>query len=269
MSLLQHRWLRRDMEKYRGRLCGCAPGTHQRLVKMLLAHVPGPHAAVVDLGAGTGALLLRLQDAGFTDLEGADMAEANWSVPAIPYTRVDLNGSFASAFRRKFRIACLSEVIEHLDSPRHALVQARLLLEDGGYLAVTTPNVGFWEGRLKFALTGELWGFGETSYRAARHISPITREQMALALREIGFKLIAFATAGSFATALRQTLSAPLWLPMAAIAGRSVLGECAFFLAQKAPPDLELAMPTDYRTAWAGGSDGPTPVHAGADHRRG
>jgi len=252
MKLLHHSWLRRDMETYKDLLCGCAPGTHRRVLEMLLDHVHPPHARVLDLGAGSGALLLRLRDAGFTDLEAADMAASNWGMQGVRYTRVDLNGRFSSSFQRKFRIACLSEVIEHLDSPREALTQARELLEDDGYLLLTVPNVAFWEGRLKFAVTGELWGFSEATYRTVRHISPMTRSQIALTLQEIGFRVIAFATAGSFATPLRRALLAPLWLPMVAIAGREVLGECTVFLAQKAPPDVELTKPTDFYAAWVG-----------------
>jgi hypothetical protein len=48
------------------------------------------------------------------------------------------------------------------------------MLSDDGWLAISLPNVASWQGRVKFALKGELWGFGEKNYRAQRHISPIT-----------------------------------------------------------------------------------------------
>lgn len=67
-------------------------------------------------------------------------------------------------------------IIEHLDSPRNFLTECHKLLEDDGWLAISLPNVAFWEGRFKFMLTGELWGFGEKNDRLQRHISPITEE---------------------------------------------------------------------------------------------
>ena len=244
MSLLQHRWLRRDMEKYRDLTCGAAPGTHAEVVQLLQRQVPPPHAGVIDLGAGSGALLRRLQDAGFVDLHGADLSQPRWTLTGVPYTRTDLDGPFSRAFQRKFRVACLSETLEHLESPRQALMEVRELLEADGYLIITLPNVAFWEGRLKFALTGELWGFGENNYREIRHISPLTRDQLRLMLQEIGFRVIAATTTGSYATPLRRILFAPLWLPLAAVAGREVLGECIVVLAQKAPADPGLSHPS-------------------------
>ncbi len=132
-------------------------------------------------------------------------------------------------------------------SPKHErrLKQARDLLEDDGLLALSTPNIGFREGRFKFALTGELWGFGESAYRSIRHISPLTRTQLRLMLQEIGFKIVAFTSAGSFATPLRWALFSPLWASMAALFGRRVLGESLVLLAQKAAPDAALSQPID------------------------
>ena len=58
-----------------------------------------------------------------------------------------------------------TEVIEHLDSPRDFLKQIHAILDDDGWLAISLPNVASWQGRIKFLLKGELWGFGERNYR--------------------------------------------------------------------------------------------------------
>jgi SAM-dependent methyltransferase len=237
------------MEHYQGLVNGCAPGTHARLVALVVRN-GAPRTGVLDVGAGSGALLVRLRDAGFKDLHGTDLAAANWALTDVPYTRVDLNGDFSRAFDRKFRLVCMSEVVEHLDSPRHALAEARSLLDDDGWLALTIPNVGFWEGRLKFLLTGELWGFGESHYRRLRHISPVTRGQLRLMLKEIGFDVVALTTAGSFATPLRWALLSPLWAPLVAVGGMSALGECIVVLARKTAPDVALSLPLDFDAAW-------------------
>lgn len=252
--MFKNRLMRKNMEYYKGLMNGCAPGTHSRLIELMLK-IGTPRDAVLDLGAGSGALLQRLRDAGFKDLHAADLAITNFRLQDIPYTRVDLNGELSRSFNRKFKVICMSEVIEHLDSPRFSLARVRNLLYDDGWLALTTPNVGFWEGRIKFLLSGELWGFGESPYRQIRHISPLTIDQLHLMLKEIGFDVVALETTGSFATPLRWTLLSPLWIPLTALGGRRVLGECVVLLARKAEPEAGLARPTVYSAAW--NSPGP------------
>ena len=75
------------------------------------------------------------------------------------------------------------------------------LSEEDGWLAFSLPNVASWQGRIKFLLKGELWGFGKKNYRTQRHISPITCEQMDVMMQELGFGLVEMGTGGSFSTA--------------------------------------------------------------------
>jgi SAM-dependent methyltransferase len=249
MSFLSHPTLRRDLERYESLLCGAAPGVHEAIARTLARHVPH-RAGVIDIGAGTGALLLRLRNAGFDGLHAADLARDNFALEDVPHTCVDLNTDFSAAIKDRFDVVVASEVIEHLDSPRHALREIREILRPGGYLLLTMPNVGFWEGRLKFLLKGELWGFSEDSYRSIRHISPLPAGLLSLTLREIGFEPVVVTTAGSFATVLRWVLLAPLWVPLFAIGGRRILGECTLILARRSDPDADLRMPAAYRDVW-------------------
>jgi SAM-dependent methyltransferase len=224
---------------------------------MILRHV-GPCAGVLDLGTYAGALLSRLQDAGFTDLHGSDLDTTEFSVDRAAFTRLDLNEDFSRHFTRRFSLITATDVIEHVDSPRNFLQQTRMLLEDDGQLAISLPNVAFWEGRAKFLLKGELWGFGDKNYRLQRHISPITFEQMTLMMQEIGLEVVECGAVGSFARPLRWVVTAPLWIPMRILGGKSTLGESALFLAKKISPDAELKDPVDYRSRWkADFSGGP------------
>jgi SAM-dependent methyltransferase len=243
--------LRKPLEDYRGRHIGCAPGTHSALVDMICRHVP-PCAGVLDIGTHSGALLLRLEDRGFTDLTGVDLDPTRFDVPGATFARLELNGRFSLDLDRKFRLITCTDVIEHLDSPRNFLTEARELLEDGGYLAISYPNVSFWEGRCKFLLKGELWGFGAKNYRLQRHISPLTFEQIELLMQEVGVPAVELGTGGSFATSLRQAVTFPIWGPLRLIGGPSTLGESSLVLARKAAPNLELKAPVHYRNRWQG-----------------
>lgn len=240
------------MELYQGRHCGCAPGTHAALTGMVEAHIPPDRrGSVLDFGAHAGALLLRLRDAGFSDLYGCDLDSTVFDVPGARFDVVELNREFASHFDERFDLVTATDVIEHLDSPRMFLSEVHKLVRDGGFIGITLPNVAFFEGRLKFLLRGELWGFGDFNYRAQRHINPITFEQMVLMMREIGFEVVACRSGGSFATPLRWVLTAPLWLPLRLLGGPTTLGESAIFLARKTEPDPELKQPTHYRSRWS------------------
>ena len=245
---------RKPMENYQGRHIGCAPGTHAALVDMVRRNID-PSSRVMDIGAHSGALLLRLQTLGFSDLVGTDLDNTRFDVPGAEFCQLDLNYPFFAKFSKNFHLITATEVIEHLDSPREFLTQIRRLLDVDGWLAISLPNVGFWEGRLKFLIKGELWGFGENNYRTQRHISPITPEQMILMMQEIGFKVIEFRTAGSFATVLKTAISFPLWLFFRLIGGSSVIGESAIYLARKADPDPDLKRPMHYRNRWQGVAD--------------
>jgi SAM-dependent methyltransferase len=247
--------LRKKTESYDGRNIGCAPGTHAALAKIIGKHV-SERRSVLDIGAHSGALLLRLRDLGFSDLTGVDLDPTRFDVPNSVFKQLDLNSSFANQFHRKFQIITATDVIEHLDSPRNFLAEAHKLIEDGGLIAITLPNVASWQGRLKFLLRGELWGFGEKNYRAQRHISPITFEQMSMMLSEIGFHLIESGAAGSFSTPLMSLLTLPLWVPVSLFGGGAPsLGECAIFVAQKVEADADLKVPTHYRDRWKGVPD--------------
>jgi SAM-dependent methyltransferase len=239
------------MESYKGRIVGCAPGTHAAIVAMISRHLT-PRGAAIDIGAHSGALLLRLKDLGFMDLTGTDLDPTRFDVPGAEFKRLELNLPFSCQFDKKFQLITATDIIEHLDSPRAFLKEIHSLLEEDGWLAVSLPNVASWQGRIKFLLKGELWGFGEKNYRSQRHISPITGEQMVMMMRELGFRVVEMGSAGSFSTTVMKALTFPIWSLSASLGGMSTLGESAIFLARRAAPDAELALPTHYRNRWKG-----------------
>jgi SAM-dependent methyltransferase len=210
-------------------------------IALLLRHKT-PASSVLDLASG-GAMLARLGEAGFSDLHavGRDsslVGETDTSVPPEWHMlSLDLNGSFLALHRRRFGLVVSSEVIEHLDSPREFLREVYQLLEEDGYLLLTTPNVANWAGRIWFLLFGRLRWFDGRMYREARHISPITDFQLRAMLMEAGFALVATTSAGSFSGPLRALLTAPLSLPVLALFGRRGWGDCNIYLAAKSGGD--------------------------------
>jgi SAM-dependent methyltransferase len=211
-----------------------APGTHEAVLASVLRHC-SKGARILDLASYTGAMLARLRDQGFSNLAAADLTNHLSASAEFSFTQCDFNNDFAAHFAEaQFDCIIASEIIEHLDDPRHFLTECRKLLATDGTIIVSTPNIAFFEGRIKFALTGELWGFGHKNYVGQRHISAISREQFPLMFDECGFRQLESITAGSFATGLRKTLTAPIWVPMRFVLGSSVLGETLICVAMKA-----------------------------------
>lgn len=225
--------LRKPRETYKGHAIAAAPGTHAAAVEFLVRHAPDKNSCILDVGCHTGALIARMHDTGYARVEGVDLSRKFKGDP-FPFTVADLNKPFDHLFEGKtFDALVVSEVIEHLDDPRNFLLQAHRILSPEGLIIGTTPNVGFFEGRLKFLLKGELWGFGANNYRSQRHISPITIEALPLLLEECGFNLLELTTAASFATWARKAVTAPIWIPMRALFGRHVIGESLIFAGRR------------------------------------
>jgi 2-polyprenyl-3-methyl-5-hydroxy-6-metoxy-1,4-benzoquinol methylase len=227
---------RLKVTKYKGLSARCAPGTHEAVVDTIARHNV-PRGKLLDLAAGTGALLARLQDSGFKDVRAVELDVDSFHLPGVKPLSVDLNTDFSRTFDGQFDVVTAVEIIEHLDSPRHFLRQIWQLLSPGGYLMVSTPNIGHWVGRLRFAAQGELRYFREGDYHHQRHISPINHTHMRLMLREIGFDLIDYRTAGSFYGPLKRIVTAPVTGFFRALQGPHTTGDVNIYLARKTQPD--------------------------------
>lgn len=149
------------------------PGLHDfvvsRGIEPRLSSLPGRKA--VDLGAGSGALALRLRKLGLSVL-AVDRAPEP-TVTEIPWRQVDLDrpGFSDLVGPAEFSLVTAIEVIEHLESPIAFLREIRRLLAAGGVAILTTPNVDNVPARMKFALSGRIRMIDSPS--DPNHISPI------------------------------------------------------------------------------------------------
>lgn len=147
------------------------PGLHAEVLQQMLQHVV-TRGSLLDLGCGTGAWLARLQRHGFRDVLGTDCDEAAFGLDGTAYRRVDLDSNFGDGIGRSFDVITAIEVIEHVENPAGFLREARKLVNPGGFLFVTTPNVECIQGRLRFLLHGELRNFEDDRSADPTRISP-------------------------------------------------------------------------------------------------
>ena len=129
--------------------------------------IPGGRA--IDLGAGSGALAVRLRDLGY-EVIAVDMNSERYKAD-IPFIPLNLNNpDFSPLENAAFDFVTAVEVIEHLESPITFLRHIRSLCKPGGMALITTPNMDNVPSRLRFLLTGKLHMMDE---KVPNHISPI------------------------------------------------------------------------------------------------
>ncbi|NLX57815.1 MAG: class I SAM-dependent methyltransferase [Phycisphaerae bacterium] len=174
------------MDSYKGLTMRTAPGLHESAAAVVQRLRPPP-ASVVDLGAGEGALTLRLREAGYA-CEAVEREPGRFAVEGVPCHGLDLNGDFAGAMGRTFDVVTAVEIIEHLENPRHFLRQCVRLLAPGGLLLVTTPNIEDVYSRVRFLLRGRFSFFYEEHYRDMGHLTPLASWQLRQIFAELGLR---------------------------------------------------------------------------------
>ena len=177
----------RRMNEYRGLPIFAAPGLHEAAAALLAAAAPSG-ARVFEVGAGSGAMSLRLDDAGFA-VTASDLFAESFKPAHVPFVAADLNGAFAGQFPDGFDAVMALEIIEHLENPRHLLRQLRALLPVGGQLVLSTPNIANPVSQALFLRRGMFQWFRDEDYAEQGHITPLSPWQIEKVLAECGFAL--------------------------------------------------------------------------------
>lgn len=206
------------------------PGTHEVVVDAALRYAAARGRAL-DLGAGSGALAERLQDAGFqvTAADAVNYFELDSEFVVLDFDQPDFDRHFAPGFD----VITSVEVIEHLENPFAFLRGIARLLSPNGVAIVTTPNVDNAAGRLKFFRSGKLRPMESNS---PGHITPIHLE---LFQRQIlprtGLKLVEHFVypKGKFPLTARRYLVPFYWLAVPFMSGPALTGDSHVFVLKR------------------------------------
>ncbi|MEO8779849.1 MAG: methyltransferase domain-containing protein [Rhodanobacter sp.] len=175
----------RAMREYKGLPIYAAPGLHEAATEMLVGTAAGG-SRVLEFGAGSGAMSLRLADLGF-QVTASDLFPESFKATHVPFVAADLNGAFAGQWPQGFEAVMALEIVEHLENPRDVLRQIRALLPVGGQLVLSTPNIANPVSQALFLRRGQFQWFRDIDYREQGHITPLSPWVLEKALLEAGF----------------------------------------------------------------------------------
>jgi SAM-dependent methyltransferase len=156
-----------------------------------------PEARVLELGSGSGAFSLRLQEAGF-HLTCSDLTAENFgNIENTTFIEADLNGAFETKFEGMFDAVISLEVIEHLENPWQFLREIMKLVQPGGAVIISTPNIGTPRSILSFIKNGAFKYFQNWDFTPGGHITPISQLHLVKIIERAGFINVRVGSAGS------------------------------------------------------------------------
>lgn len=180
-------------------------GLHGFLVDIIAAEGVGKQARVLDIGCGTGALINRLSELGYTDLAGIDY-DLPPSRGGATMRQFDLNIDNPGDLGTFDLVTCI-EVIEHIENVGKLLDCIKITLAPGGVAIISTPNVESLRARIRALISGKLPHFDDKS--DPTHLMPILRDNLERMLQRRGLTI-------------QQTASYPADAATSVVFGRSV-----------------------------------------------
>lgn len=166
-----------------GRLLALVPSQRVSALRSVhWLHGPRRSGRLLDNGCGNGALLDVLSAAGWrvhgTEFDPAAVEAARSAGHEVREGSLE-QAEFPAGH---FEALVMSHVVEHLPDPRATLAEALRVLEPGGQLVLSTPNLG----SLGYRRFGPAW----RGLEVPRHLVLFTPAALAELLVEVGFEVL-------------------------------------------------------------------------------
>lgn len=141
-----------------------ASGVHEDLIACIRKYT-SRGSSVLDLGAGAGALSLKLANDGYA-VSAADWMIESFVPKDIDIKKIDLDSKASileSYTPNSFDIIVACEIIEHLKYPWQFVESCSQLIKEDGYFFLTMPNILERSSRVNILANGWPTSFGEKS----------------------------------------------------------------------------------------------------------
>ncbi len=143
------------------------------------------NAAHLDVGAGSGKFIDYIRSKRPCKSMGIEPSRALFDAFCLADKGIECKvfEDFAQSTELRFNVITAFDVLEHLPDPCGFFEGARKLLTDGGYLFISTPDVG--------ALVPKVMGKQWYHYNAY-HLAYLNRQTMAKLAQKHGFEIVEF-----------------------------------------------------------------------------
>jgi SAM-dependent methyltransferase len=156
-----------------------------------LTAILGHPGSLLDIGAGTGLFVQASTMKGWRAVGIEKSAAAVRIADRIGAGVVTQGGLEELASGQRFDAVTLWDVLEHLEDPRLALKKTHDLLQAGGLVAISLPNVA----GMKARILGNRWRYYRHSFGHRSHFSPGTLTTL---LGQANFVPVRVQTSGHF-----------------------------------------------------------------------
>ncbi|WP_162274839.1 class I SAM-dependent methyltransferase [Rhodoferax antarcticus] len=176
-------------QNYNGLAIHALPGLHEFIFSKV-EEIVSSGSRVLELAAGSGAMSLRLKNHGF-QVTATDYVSSNFRLHgSIPFFEADLNGNFSLGYEEMFDAIVATEIIEHLENPRHFSRQCFKMLKNGGKIIFSTPNIDSAASIVSHIRCGTYQWFSDADYAHDGHITPLMQWQIDKCFTEAGFEFV-------------------------------------------------------------------------------
>ena len=162
-------------------------GLHEHVIKLIGRMAKDRNAKILDVGCGSGSLLAKLRELGYSELMGVDIDPPK-NLPGIELRAIDFDSFGSELSGCAFDVIVAVEVVEHVENVGSFIDALVMALKPGGGILFTTPNVHSVEARLRFFLSNRLKQFDEKG--DPTHIAPIFVYSFSALLRRRGLKIV-------------------------------------------------------------------------------
>jgi SAM-dependent methyltransferase len=160
------------------------------MVKKLHHIFPATH---LDIGSGNGDLIQLLRNRFELESSACDYTNTLMQLDDVKVSVANLSSEGLPFQDGAFNLVTCTEVIEHLEHYRYTLREMHRVLQHGGTLVITTPNILNLKSRIRFLIFGfhNLFGplhFSESKlYSTGGHINPVSLFYLTHSLVDAGF----------------------------------------------------------------------------------
>lgn len=152
---------------YKGLRVFNAPQVHYAIKDAVCIHLM-PVSKILEIGAGTGALCIRLKDEGY-NIIASGIESDTFRLPGVEYHCIDLNQDIPKEHWEAYDGVVASEVIEHLENPFDFFRKIYMMLRPNGFAFITTPNILSVLDRLIFFSSGNYYLFSPKDFDEMGH----------------------------------------------------------------------------------------------------